>query len=187
MNSECVAPIPDEVLLDYWAGDLAPSDAERTESHFFACPDCARRLEATASLATRVAALARQGRVSGVVSRALLNRLQRDGVRVRMYSLAAGEVVPCAVFPDDDLVVVALLMAGAAAQSISISVTGPDGAPIEAERPVWPDSHGEVLWATSAARVRDMPSIRLSLRLVSGGAQGTVVGEYVLDHTAAPE
>ena len=187
MNSECEAPIPDETLLDYWAGDLAPPDAERTEAHLFACPDCARRLETIASLATAVAALARHGRVSGVVSRALLNRLQRDGVRVRMYSLAAGEAVPCAVFPDDDLVVVALRMGGTAAQSVSISVTGPGGVPIEGDRPVWPDSQGEVLWATPAARVRKMPSMHLSLRLVSGDGQGTVFGEYVLDHTATPE
>jgi hypothetical protein len=32
-----------------------------------------------------LATLVRQGRVSGIVSRAILNRLQRDGVHVRMF------------------------------------------------------------------------------------------------------
>ena len=60
------------------------------------------------SLGAGLAALARRGHVAGVVSRALLNRIQRDGVQVRLYSLSPGERVPCAAFPGDDLLVLAL-------------------------------------------------------------------------------
>ena len=90
MMAGCKAPIPEGTLLDYWACDLADGDeTERVEEHLFACGDCSARLHHLAALGTGLAALVRQGRVSGIVSRAILNRLQRDGVHVRMFSLVA--------------------------------------------------------------------------------------------------
>ena len=44
---------------------------------------------------------------------------------------------------------------------------------------------GEVLWATSAAIVRQMPSMRLQLTLASAGASPTELGRYVLEHSAS--
>jgi Putative zinc-finger len=98
MMPRCQAPIPDETLLDYWAHDPADGDeTDRVEAHLFACGDCSARLHHLAVLGTGLATLVRQGRVSGIVSRALLNRMQRDGVRLRMFSLLPGETVPCGV------------------------------------------------------------------------------------------
>jgi hypothetical protein len=88
---------------------LADGDEmDRVEEHLFACGECSARLHRLAAFGPGLATLVRQGRVSGIVSRALLNRMQRDGIHVRMYSLVPGETVPCAVFPGDDLVVAAL-------------------------------------------------------------------------------
>ena len=90
MMPRCQAPIPDATLLDYWARDLADGDeTDRVEEHLFACGDCSARLHQLAALGTGLATLVRQGRVSGIVSRAMLNRMQRDGVHVRMFSLVA--------------------------------------------------------------------------------------------------
>ena len=130
MMPGCQAPIPDGTLLDYWARDLADGDeTDRVEEHLFACGDCSARLHRLAALGPGLATLVRQGRVSGIVSRALLNRMQRDGIHVRMYSLVPGETVPCAVFPGDDLVVTALRADFSGVDAVTLSVTGPGDSP----------------------------------------------------------
>ena len=59
---------------------------------------------------------------------------------------------------------------GAAGQLVQLQISGPDG---------------EVLWATPAAVVRQMPSMRLQLTLASGGTTRAELGRYVLDHSAS--
>lgn len=187
MMPSCNAPISDEALLDYWARDLADGDeTDRVEEHLFACGDCSARLHEMASLGAGLAALARQGRVTGIVSRTLLNRMQRDGVHVRLYSVASGETVPCAVFPADDLVVAALRADFSAADAVTLSVMGPGDSPI-AEADDVPVSRldRELLWVLPAAVVRQMPSMRLRLTLASVGAARAELGTYVLDHSAS--
>src|SRR5262245_42941402 len=126
----CQAPIPERTLFDYWAGDLPDGDEmNRVEEHLFACGDCSARLDQMAALGAGLAALVRQGRVSGIVSRAILNRLQRDGAHVRMFWLAPGETVPCAVFPGDDVVVTALRADFSGVDAVTLSVAGPDDVP----------------------------------------------------------
>ena len=184
MLASCKAPIPEEALLDYWARDAADGDeAERVEEHLFACSDCSARLHHLAALGTGLATLVRQGRVSGIVSRAILNRLQRDGVHVRMFSLWPGETVPCAVFPGDDLVVTALRADFSGVDAVTLSVTGPGDSPIaQFEDVPVPGPGGEVLWVTPAAVVHEMPSMRLELTLASVGATRAELGRYVLEH-----
>jgi hypothetical protein len=172
-------------LVDYWTGDLAGGEEfDRVEGHFFACGECAHRLAQLAALGSGVTALARAGRINGIVSRHLLNRLQRDGVRVRMYSLSPGEIVPCAVFHGDDLVVTDLRADLTGVSAVTLSLTGPDDAlfsryedvPISA-------TSGEVLLATPAALLRQIPSMRLEVALTSAGGAPTELGRYVLEHT----
>ena len=187
MMARCQAPIPDGTLLDYWARDLPDGDeTDRVEEHLFACGDCSARLHRLAALGPGLATLVRQGRVSGIVSRALLNRMQRDGIHVRMYSLAPGETVPCAVFPGDDLVVAALRADFSGVEAVTLSVTGPADA-LSGEIDDVPVSRpdAEVLWATPAAVVRQMPSMQLQLTLASAGATRAELGRYVLDHSAS--
>ncbi len=187
MMPTCQSPIPDGTLLDYWARDLADGhETDRVEEHLFACGDCSARLHRLAALGPGLATLVRQGRVSGIVSRALLNRMQRDGIHVRMYSLMPGETVPCAVFPGDDLVVAALRADFSGVDAVALSVTGPGNWPsgeIDDVPVSGPD--GEVLWAMPAAVVRQMPSMRLQLSLSSAGATRAELGKYVLDHSAS--
>jgi predicted anti-sigma-YlaC factor YlaD len=94
MTTRCDAPVSDDDLLDYWTAAIAGTDAERIEEHLFACGECGARLDAMASLGSGLAALVRRGRVSGIVSRSLLNRIQRDGGQVRLYTISPGESVP---------------------------------------------------------------------------------------------
>jgi hypothetical protein len=182
MMPVCPDPIADETLVDYWSGGLPASSSEPIEEHIFNCAACADRLEWVASLATGITALARQGRLSGIIARATLNQLQREGVRVRVYSLTPGDVVPCAVFPDDDLVVTSIRGDFAGVEGVTLSVTGstPLAGLVLEDVPV-SAAEGELLWAAPGALIRQMPTSRVTLT-VSGG--GRLIGEYVLDHTA---
>ncbi len=186
MMATCQAPIPEETLIDYWTHDLADSaESDRVEEHLFACGDCSARLQHLAALGTGLAALVRQGRFAGIVSRAILNRLQRDGVHVRMFWLSPGETVPCAVFPGDDLVVTALRADFSGVDAVTLSVTGPEESSFGKydDVPV-AGLGGELLWATPSAVVQQMPSMRLQLTLTSAAATHAELGRYVLEHTA---
>lgn len=185
MTVSCVTPIADETMVDYWSGGLPPQQSEAIEEHVFNCAACATRLEAVASMAASITSLARKGRVSGIISRATLNQLQRDGVRVRVYSLSPGDVVPCAVFPDDDLVVTSLRGDFAGVDAVSLSVTGstPMSGVVLEDVPV-SAAEGELLWATPGSVIRQMPTARVTLTVTAGRANGRRISEYVLDHTA---
>ena len=183
----CQRPIVDQTLLDYWARDQADGhEANQVEEHLFACRDCSARLQHLAALGSGLAMLVREGRVSGIVSRALLNRMQRDGVHVRMYSLMPGDTVPCAVFPGDDLVVAALRADFSGVEAVRLSVTGSGYSPVgEIDDVPVSGPEGDVLWAIPAAVVRRMPSMRLQLTLASTGGTRAEIGRYVLDHSAS--
>jgi len=182
MTGVCLHPIADESLIDYWSGGLPPGESDAIEEHVFACAVCAARLESVSALGAGITALARHGRIAGIISRATLNQLQHDGVRVRLYSVAPGEVVPCAVFPDDDLIVTSIRGDFAGVETVTLSVAGSspmtglvlDDIPVSA-------TEGELLWATPGAVIRQLPTSRLMLTVTAGGRS---IGEYVLDHTA---
>jgi hypothetical protein len=172
-------------MVDYWTGSLPPQESEAIEEHVFSCAWCAARLQALASIAAGVRSLVRQGRFTGIISRATLNQLQHDGVRVRVYSLSPGDVVPCAVFPDDDLVITWMRGDFAGVDAVTISVTG--GGPLSSvvlhDVPVTA-AEGELLWAAPGTLIRQMPTSRITLTVSDAGANGRRIGEYVLDHTA---
>lgn len=185
MTVACINPVADETLVDYWSGGLPLPQAEAIEEHIFTCAACAARLDAVASMAAGITSLARRGRISGIISRSTLNQLQHDGVRVRVYSLLPGDVVPCAVFPDDDLVVTSMRGDFAGVDAVTLSVTGTtplsglvlDDVPVSV-------AEGELLWATPGSLIRQMPTSRVTLTVTAGHATGRRIGEYVLDHTA---
>jgi hypothetical protein len=182
MIAACLDPIADETMVDYWSRDLSATQSLALEEHVFSCASCAGRLAAVASMAGGISALARQGRVSGVIARATLNQLQRDGVRVRIYAVAPGDVVPCAVFPDDDLVVTSIRADFSGIDAVTLSVSGstPLSGFVLEDVPV-SAVEGELLWAAPGSLIRRMPSSRVTLTLTAAGER---IGEYVLDHTA---
>jgi hypothetical protein len=185
MTGACPNPATDETLVDYWTGGLSAPQSEALEGHIFSCAACAARLEGIAAMATGITSLARHGRLSGIISRTTLNQLQHDGLRVRVYTLLPGDVVPCAVFPGDDLVVTSMRANFAGVDAVTVSVTGStpisglvlDDVPVSA-------AEGELLWATPGALIRQMPTSRVVLTVTAGRSDGRRIAEYVLDHTA---
>ncbi len=179
MMPRCHTPLPEEALLDYWIHATPANEVDAIEEHLFSCDDCSARLAAMSSLGAGLSAVVRRGHFEGVVSRSLLNRIQRDGVQVRFYSLSPGERVPCAAFPGDDLLVLALRADLSGSESVTLSLTNVDDTVVgqAADIPVG-RGDGEILWATPGDAVRRMPSSRLRLTLSTTTPVTTVLAEY---------
>jgi anti-sigma factor RsiW len=171
-------------LVDYAAGDLDEHDAAVLEEHLFSCPACGRRAGGVDALAAGVVAAMRRSRVHGLVNEAVLNRLSRDGVRVRSYALSPGDVVPCAVWDDDELMVLRLRADFAGVREVTLvqrlagagEVSRASGLPSV-------DSRGEILYAEPAELVRRLPACELDVVLTAdvAGAERTIAS-YTLRH-----
>ena len=183
--TRCVAPLDLDTLSGYWAGEISEQDSAGVEDHVFVCADCAERLEELAATAHGLRTLARQGRITGIIPYDLLNRLSRDGVRVRFYWLAPGESVPCAAWPEDETFVVGLRVDLTAVKSVTLVVTGPNGIEIgrAMDVPVAPGSH-EVLHATAGTIVQQIPSMRIQFTLTDAGPGHRLLCEYILQHSS---
>ncbi|ACG74199.1 conserved hypothetical protein [Anaeromyxobacter sp. K] len=173
-------------LADWWAGDLAPADRDAIEEHLLGCAACAARAERLADLAGGVAALARAGAVPGPTTAAVLDRLERDGLRVHRYPIAAGQVVPCAVWPDDEVMAAVLdvrALAGAEGARFDVLARAGDDPPIRVEDVPLDRTSGTLVWLSVAALERRRSATRVSFRLIRVSAEGeAVVGEYGLAH-----
>lgn len=114
---------------------------------------------------------------------AVLNRLAREGVHVRTYALAPGAVVPCAVWDDDELMVLRLRgdVGDATEFMLSVHVRGTEVSRVTGAAAV--SAHGEILYVEPAAPVRQLPAVEIELILTAheGGAERQI-GSYTLVH-----
>jgi hypothetical protein len=181
---DCDRQISSLDVCDYWAGELPREDEQRIEDHVFTCATCAATLAAGQALASGVRALVRSGNFHSLVSESLLNRLARDGARLRTYVLSPGDVVPCAVWSDDDLVVTRLRGDFSGVDAVSVIATLATGEELSrsegiAIRPGQP----ELIDAISAAWLRQLPATTVRLRVTTTREGGEhLLGEYTLAH-----
>jgi len=177
-------------LADYWTSDITPGDAERIEAHVFECERCARMLAEADRLRESIRALARGGNIQAFVNDAVLNRLARDGVRVRYYALNPGESVRCAVWSDDDVLVTRLRGNFAGVESVDAEMRLDSGEEWSrtSDIPV-PEGATELVMALPAALVRTAPRIpmRLTLRASDPSRGAQILAEYVFNHEGALE
>ena len=186
-DARCPAPIGFEEVVDYWAGDLTPADEARIEEHVFACDGCARELAAAESLAAGIAAVVREGRLNTVITDGILNRLAADGVRIRMYTLDASAIVPCAVWAGDDLVVSRLRADFEGVDAVTIVTRQASGEEVSrlADVPIRA-GQTEILNAFSAAHLRRLPATRVQVSVIAQrGAGERTLAEYTLEHGGA--
>ena len=172
-----------DVLTDYAAGELAQAEAAAIEEHLFSCADCGGRAEEFDALVGVIPEAVRSAEVGGFVTDAVLNRLARDGVRVRAYALSLGAVVPCAVWDDDELM--ALRMRGdfgdASELTLSQRIDGREV--IRATGEIAGASRGEIIYALPAAWVRELPNVKVEVLLTAHEAgREREVGSYTLLH-----
>lgn len=96
----CPCPLSWETLVDYWAGDLPPAEADRLDEHLFGCDTCAQ-------VSTRVASVTEALRdlLPPALSRARLNALRATGLRLRENAFSPGERRVVVFGDDTDLLV----------------------------------------------------------------------------------
>jgi hypothetical protein len=176
-------------LADYWTTDISDADAERIETHVFECARCARLLAEAEQLRAGIGALALEGGFQAFVTDGFLNRLARDGVRVRTYALNPGDSIRCSAWADDEVMVARLRADFTGIAAVDAEMQLPTGEPWGHSTDV-PVREGatELVLALPATRVRSAPEgpMRLTLR-ASGSSSGTVIAEYVFNHEGAHE
>jgi hypothetical protein len=170
-------------LIDYAAGALAETEAAVIEDHLFTCADCGARVTDVDALVRAIKNAVRSAEVGGFVTDAVLNRLARDGVRVRSFALSPGAVVPCAVWEGDELMALRLRgdFGGATEFTLSQRVAGTEVSRTTGE--VVPSRHGELIHALPAAWVRQLPVVDVEVVLTAReGGEERPVGSYLLVH-----
>lgn len=170
-------------LTDYAAGELAEADASALEEHLFSCADCSGRAAELEALVRAIGPAVRSAQVGGFVTEAVLNRLAREGVRVRTYTLSPGAVVPCAVWQDDEVMALRLRAdcRGAGEVTLSQRVTGTEVIRVTSQLGV--SAHGEIIYALPAAWVRQLPVVDVEVRLTANeGGEERSIGSYTLVH-----
>jgi hypothetical protein len=184
----CRAPLADGTLLDYRLGELPAAAEAEVETHLMACAECTARAGTLGRLGDAIAALIRDGRVVLGLTRALRERLERDGVRIRDHRVEPGGQTRCTAGPDDDLV--SLALHGEFRPGERVDLVFLDAPPALGERredvPV-DHERGEVVIAEPGARIRALPAHVATVRLYGVGTAGErTIGEYTLVHTPWP-
>ncbi len=186
MNGAACERIVFDDLVDYAAGALPAAEAAALEDHLFSCADCGARAAALEALARAIRPAVRSAAVGGFVTDAVLNRLAREGVRVRTFTLSPGAIVPCAVWDDDELMVLRLRgdLGGAREVTVSQRIAGAEVSRTTGEPAS--DLPGELLIAQPAALIRQMPAADMEVRLsaIEGDGERTIAS-YTLVHGGA--
>jgi anti-sigma factor RsiW len=182
MTSPACARTTFEELTSYAAGELSAVDASSLEDHLFSCAGCAARAAEIDALVRAIRTAFRSSEVGGFVTDEILNRLAREGARVRTFVLSPGAVVPCAVWEGDELMVLRLRgdVGDATEVALSQRVGGREISRATSEAGGWQD---EVVFATPASWIRDLPIVDIELRLTAlSGGEERAVGSYTLAH-----
>jgi anti-sigma factor RsiW len=88
--SPCPSPLADAEVLDWWTGELPAAEARRVERHLLSCASCSARAQLLPAVAEGVRALVREGRLPSVLAPIVVERLRREGRRIREYRVAPG-------------------------------------------------------------------------------------------------
>ena len=172
-----------ERLVAYWLGE-----ADDVEEHYFACAQCAAKLEWLAALSQGVRAAVRAGALGMVVLPPFVEAMKRAGMRVREYRLGAGETVNCTIRADDDAVLSYLRGSFAGVKRLdalqSVEVQGVTGPAVRLEDVPFDAASAELVLIPPARWLKTMPANTMRVRLVAVEERGErVVGEYTFAHT----
>jgi anti-sigma factor RsiW len=173
-------------LTDYAAGELSASEAAAIEEHLFSCADCAGRVAEFDALVRAIPPAVRSAEVGGFVTDDVLNRLARDGVRVRTFVLSPGAIVPCAVWSDDEVMALRLRADFGGATEVTMSQRVEGNEVVRSTGQVTANSPGEVIYTVPAAWIRDLPVVNVEVLLTTHeqGEERTL-GSYTLAHGGA--
>jgi anti-sigma factor RsiW len=170
-------------LTDYAAGELPDADAATLEAHLFSCTECGARAAEFDLLVCAIPKAIQSAEVGGFVTDAVLNRLAREGLRVRSYVLSPGAIVPCAVWDGDELMALRLRGDFRDARDVTLSqrIAGTEVSRVSGEVVASPS--GEIIFAIPAALVRQLPVVEIEVLLTAReGGEDRAIGSYTLVH-----
>jgi hypothetical protein len=183
----CAAPIELEALIAYWLGELDEKAEAPLEAHFMGCAHCARRLEWLAACGAGVRAAVRGGTIGVSLTPRFLQAMKDQGLRIRDYPAAPGEVVACTITAEDDAVVGRLRAPLAGVRRVDALHTVDAGGRRmhwRSEDVPFDEETGEVLFIPSSAELRRMPAHTWRVRLLAVDEAGArPLGEYAFAHT----
>jgi hypothetical protein len=120
-----ICPIPNELLVRYWAHDVSDDESEVIELHVFGCAEC---FEAS----SRVAAMAHA--LATVVPPIAIGRdialAEARGVRQATNDILPGVATEAWLHPGTDLLVHRLVVDLADVEKVSVDVVALDGPPL---------------------------------------------------------
>ena len=167
-------------LVEYWFGE---GDDPALEEHLFGCADCTARLEELAALGAGIRSAFRRGALHAVLPRAFVERLEREGLKLRQYRVPAGGSVDCTIADEDDFVVSRLQAPLAGVERLDLVLQASDGEAHTLQDIPFDPAAGEVLVVPSPGRLRARGAFTERARLVSAGAGGAKdLGEYTFVH-----
>jgi hypothetical protein len=179
-----VAVIALEKLIDLALGELASDEAERLEPHLLGCSACAERLERLILFGDGIRDLVRGGKVRFPASTPLYEALARAGLVTRVYQLAPGETVACAVDAGDLYTALRLRVDLAGVERVDF-VRELDGVRARIEDLPMDRERGLVTIVERADLLRTQPGGPRRLKLLAVAADGDrELASYTLDHTA---
>jgi anti-sigma factor RsiW len=170
-------------LTDYAAGELSAIDAASLEAHLFTCSDCGGRATELDALARATREAVRSAMVGGFVTDAILNRLSREGVRVRTFVLSPGAIVPCAVWDDDELMVLRLRGDFGSASEFTLSQRVAGAEVWRATGQFAGAARDENIHVAPAVWIRQLPVVDVDVRLTAlDNGEEREMARYTLLH-----
>lgn len=187
MSGACTRPIADDALLDWWAGELPGVGGRRVEEHLLSCGECSTRAGAVHEMVEGVGQLVREGALSMAVLPAVVERLRREGRRIREYRVLPGGGVQCTVGPEDDVVLARLVADLHDVARVDLVAPLGEGPELRFTDLPFDPAAGEVIFAPPADVLRAQPAHLERFRLLAVGPQGErLLGEYTFDHRPWP-
>jgi len=185
--STCRAPLDDGTILEWWTGEIPAAACRSVEEHLLACDGCSGRLRFVQQLAEGIGSLLRGGELPAVVVPAVVERLRRDGRRIREYSVGAGGAVQCTVSPQDDLLLARLRADLRGVARLDIVSRLDDGPERRLADLPFDSEGGELLLIPPVDVIRARPASveRFELRSVSPDGE-RLLGRYSFHHTPWP-
>jgi hypothetical protein len=175
-----------DTLVALVCGDLEGDELDAVEAHVLGCTACTERVDALYATAAGVWRLVRAGSVRAVITDATATQLRAQGVPMREYRLAPGQVVPCGIGADERYALTGYQLPQPVPERVDVLFPGTPHR--QTDVPV--DRVAGMLWTIDRGDfIRAQPSQRYSLRLVGVAADGTEtpLADYTLDHTAFSE
>ena len=170
-------------LAAYWQRELDDAQEASIEEHFLGCGECAARLAELEALGDGVRRAFAGGRVSMIVTPAMVDAIRSRGVRVREYRVPRNGGVNCSILPDDEVLVGYLLDVPLDGVSRVDALVMPHDAHRLEDVP-FDAASGTVVIAPPMQKLRGMPAHRQVVRLVAVEAGGDrVLGEYTFNHS----